>query len=476
MLFQAAWWGTALLARDGHESLAILPVAAFVVLEVARAKRRAPVALLAVTAALLGLVVDGALTACGFIHFAFDLAGWPSAPFMVVLWAAFACTLFTSLERLTRAPFVAVAVGAVGGALAYRGAASLGVLSLGSGSELASLGAIAVAWGLATPALAGLAGALLVDKNARRARTIPRLFALTAVVAALLPLLFVSAVVVDVVRFIVARVPFMALRMLAFLLVYLAAECAGVVVLACTRGPRSAYALQTWWTYTLFRATRAIFRLRFVVDGDACVGPRTLVLLRHASIIDTLVPSVFVTRAHGVKLRFVVKKELLEDPCLDIAGNRLPNHFAARNAEDTDADLAAITKLARDCGADEGLLIYPEGTRFTERKRLHLVAQIKDEALAARARSLVKLLPPKPAGVSALLDGAPAADAIFVGHTGLEGFAHVDDIFSGALLGRTVYVTMWRVPRREIPDGKDARSRWLYDQWARMDTWISSTH
>lgn len=311
---------------------------------------------------------------------------------------------------------------------------------------------------------------------ARRARTIPRLLALALLAFLLSPALFVFALLVDLARFASAGRPFMSIRVLAFGLVYLAAEVSGLAMLALDRSIDGTYAVQSRWGHALFAAVSALFRLRFVVEGDEVLTEvdRSVVLVRHTSIIDSLLPTIFITRAHGMRLRFVLKRELLEDPCLDIAGLRLPNHFASRTREGTADDLAAIRVLAEGLAPDEGALIYPEGTRFTAEKRECALARLAVDApaLLDDATALVHLMPPKPAGVAALLDGAPTADAIFVAHDGLEGSASVTDIWSGALLGRTVRVRMWRVPRGDIPDEPYARTRWLYAEWRKMDAWL----
>ena len=41
-------------------------------------------------------------------------------------------------------------------------------------------------------------------------------------------------------------------------------------------------------------------------------------LLRHAGIADTIIPRVFYAIPQQVRLRYVLKKELLMDPCLDL--------------------------------------------------------------------------------------------------------------------------------------------------------------
>lgn len=64
-----------------------------------------------------------------------------------------------------------------------------------------------------------------------------------------------------------------------------------------------------------------------------------------------------------------MKQELLWDPCLDIVGNRLPNYFVDRAAKDTARELAHIASLARELAPGQRVVMYPEGTRFSETKR-----------------------------------------------------------------------------------------------------------
>ncbi len=76
------------------------------------------------TALLLGLVLDGGLSASGLARYA---AAWPSASlapvWILALWAAFAMTLTQSLAFLQARAWLAFTFGAVGGPLAYLGAA-----------------------------------------------------------------------------------------------------------------------------------------------------------------------------------------------------------------------------------------------------------------------------------------------------------------------------------------------------------------
>jgi 1-acyl-sn-glycerol-3-phosphate acyltransferase len=232
--------------------------------------------------------------------------------------------------------------------------------------------------------------------------------------------------------------------------------------------------LQQRWAGVLFGAVRVLFGLRLEVTGEEAIAPGPmLVLIRHASIVDNLLPSVLIARPHGIRLRYVLKRELLADPCLDVAGRRLPNYFVRRGTGEA-VEVERVRSLAQDLQPDEGVLIYPEGTRFTPERRRRAIARIgeRDPGLAARAERLRHLLPPRLGGVGALLDGAPEADVLVIAHHGFEGLRLVSDIWRGGLVGILVRVRIARVPRSAVPAGSTARADWLYDLWQDVDDWL----
>jgi hypothetical protein len=172
----------------------------------------------------------------------------------------------------------------------------------------------------------------------------------------------------------------------------------------------------------------------------------------------------------------VLKRELLADPCLDIVGLRVPNHFIDREAVDGDAELDAISKLSVGLGPSSVAAIFPEGTRASDAKRTRAIEKIaqRDPERARRMDVLQHLLPPRPAGSQALLEGASAPDIVLVWHTGFDGRDTVGGILER--LGqapRTAKLVARRVPRRDVPDGA-AFSRWLDDQWLRMDAEVDA--
>lgn len=120
------------------------------------------------------------------------------------------------------------------------------------------------------------------------------------------------------------------------------------------------FALQRRWAAAIFAGARWAFGLRVVVEGDEALRPGpVIVLARHASPLDNLIPAVIASWRHDLRLRWVINRWLLRDPCLDIVGNRLPNVFVATGSEEPRGQSARVTGLAAGLGPDEGVLIFP---------------------------------------------------------------------------------------------------------------------
>ncbi len=321
----------------------------------------------------------------------------------------------------------------------------------------------------------------------RRLRSVTIVAGAFVITTATLPLLVLAALLLDLLRLAVGHRRLVAVRLTVIGWVYLAAECAGIfalgVVWCITGGGRrrrsllsGTYAIQRWWAGLLFRTIQTMFGLRFEVEGSEALAPGPLlVFMRHASIIDNLLPSALITSPHGIKLRYVLKRELLSDPALDIAGSRLPNYFVDRKVGGA-AEVAAVGELGMNLASDEGVLIYPEGTRFTPGRRERVLARLDgDPEVLARARSLAAVLPPRPGGPLALLDAHPPSDVVIAAHVGLDGFSHLRNILAGGLVGSTVRVRFQRFPIEDIPPDRAGRVAWLYDRWEEVDAWIQST-
>lgn len=322
----------------------------------------------------------------------------------------------------------------------------------------------------------------------RRAVTLPSLVLVTVLWLLLLPFTLLTLFLVDLAR----GGPWPLVRCAAYLTIYLACEVAGVLGAGAVwltsgvwaGGSRRAFlhrnvALQSWWANTLYRGAERVYGLTTVVEGDDVVVPGPILMfIRHVSQADTLLPVVYVTRRHGLALRFVLKEELLWDPCLDIVGRRLPNAFVRRGSGESAREVAAVQRLMDDLGADEGVLIYPEGTRFTPAKRVRALAKLAERTpeLAAKAERLRHVLPPHLGGPLGLLERNRDADVVFCAHTGFEPAGSPSDIIGGRLVGSTVRVRFWRVPRADVPEAATARIEWLYAQWQHIDDWLGEVY
>lgn len=312
---------------------------------------------------------------------------------------------------------------------------------------------------------------------ARRLITIPTFVSATVLVTMLLPVLLLLALPL---RFLRATRGVMAT--LLFVTGYLWCETIGITVAAVIwlrHRRRSAflaanYQLQRWWANALKVLAERLFRLQFEVTGsDALRGPAALMLPRHASIADTVIPMVFYAIPCNVRLRYVLKNELLIDPCLDIVGHRLPNLFVDRSGQDSERARQGVSNLMEDLQTDEGVLIYPEGTRFSHAKRAALQERYRDSAdLAEQLQRWEILLPPRLGGTLAMLTANPGRDLLFCAHSGFEGSSHFSNLVNGSWMGAHIRIHFWRVPFARIPTDRDALVRFLFGEWDRMQSTV----
>jgi 1-acyl-sn-glycerol-3-phosphate acyltransferase len=315
---------------------------------------------------------------------------------------------------------------------------------------------------------------------ARRAASIPGYCALFALGLAASPLWALAGVCTDL---LLGDRTLPRFRACLFFLWYLACEVAGMLaaglVWAATRAgsPRALEAnaaLQRRWSEALFAGARRIFGLSVVVDGAevARQGP-FLLFVRHSSTADTVLAAHVVANPNRLLLKYVLKRELLWDPCLDIVGRRLPNAFVRRAPDRRHEDVASVRQLARNLDAGTAVLIYPEGTRFSPPKREAALARLRAHGrsdLLEIASRYTQVLPPRLGGALSLMDAAPGVDVVFLDHAGFEGVASFAAFWRGALVGRTVRVRLRRVRAADIPHDRDL---WLFNEWLETDRFVS---
>ena len=318
----------------------------------------------------------------------------------------------------------------------------------------------------------------------RRVVSVGGVLLATPLLLVLAPVLVPVLLVVDLLTA-PRRLP--SLRALGFALAYLLTELGGLVGTAWLTvrfvGRRDSDAwfdahvrLQAVWMTALYRSARTLLGLRVVVDGeDDLSHPPMLVFGRHVSLVDSLVSAVLLGAERHYELRYVLKRELQADPCLDIVGHRLRNHFVDRSSGDA-AELAAVGRLGDDLRDDTAVVIFPEGTRFSPTKRDRAIERLRDRDdtgdLLPIAEGLRHLLPPRPGGALALLDHAPDADVVIFGHVGFEGLDTFPGLWSGMPFDRPVEVRARRFDRAALPLEAKDRARWLFERWSELDDWI----
>ena len=233
--------------------------------------------------------------------------------------------------------------------------------------------------------------------------------------------------------------------------------------------------LQKSWATLLFRGVCGALGMRLLdAEGPEADPERpVLVLVRHSSILDVFMPILFVANCGHPKLRYVIKSQLKSNGLLDLVGQRLPNAFIDRMR--SEESRAAVHRLGEGLAPGGGVVIYPEGSRMTSKRRQQAIQRLEDAGHldhAERARALKHLMPPRPGGVLALLDQVPEAQICFMAHAGVEhltGFAHA---VSGKVYGKAIRVHRTIIEPEAIPEETDARVEWLWQHWEAMDEWL----
>lgn len=155
--YQATWFAVAWSAGQGRAWIGMLACAGFIAAQWLASRTRGRDARALLGALACGLLIDGMGAASGLLAYASPQPALPAPAWIVLLWGAFAMTLNHSMAWFAARPRVAAAFGAIGGPLAYWGAArGFGALSF---PEVAwpSLAYLALAWAVALPLLLRIA-------------------------------------------------------------------------------------------------------------------------------------------------------------------------------------------------------------------------------------------------------------------------------------------------------------------------------
>lgn len=335
---------------------------------------------------------------------------------------------------------------------------------------------------------------LLAPKWLRRLVTVPAMLVVFVWLLGLLPLWLLVAAFVS--RFVPGR--WRVFRLTWFATIYLALEVVTLTALFCLwvsagfgtslgseRSISRHHRLLAWFLRRLMATATFTFGLTFVRDGDArddgqVADPSRplLVFSRHAGAGDSFLLVDAVANGSARRRPIIVLKDVLQlDPAIDVMLNRIGAGFVRSGDGARDGFIDELARLAGTAGPTDAVVLFPEGGNFTQARRARAIDQlggIGRPDLAARAERLTHLLPPKPLGVNTVIDAAPDADIVFVGHTGLESLSTARDLWRNFPIDHTVTTRIWRVRHDEIPPEAD-REQWLYDQWQEIDDWVGST-
>ncbi|GAA2546924.1 lysophospholipid acyltransferase family protein [Winogradskya consettensis] len=204
-------------------------------------------------------------------------------------------------------------------------------------------------------------------------------------------------------------------------------------------------------------------------------GRPEIVASRHAGPGDSFILIHGLVNWFDREPRIVLKATLQWDPAVDVLLNRLPNRFITPGRPGNGDLEREVGALAKGLDENDAFVIFPEGGNFTPRRRVRAIAWLRAkgmEDMAERAERLRNLLPPKPGGLLAAIEAAPDAGVIFVAHTGLDKMITVADVWRELPMDKHLVMRFWSVPPEEIPAGEQERIAWLYDWWARIDTWV----
>ena len=313
----------------------------------------------------------------------------------------------------------------------------------------------------------------------RRVTVTPLVLALELALIAAAPLL--TAVAAALSPLLGGRRP---LRALALVLTYATSHVAAVAGCAALwasgragdQGPH--YAILRWFVGG-DRPRRTAGRTR---EGRSCAGPsspkaalsardRPLVVLSiHSGEGDSLLVLDHLLRRHGRRPRIVMHEALALDPLIDLIGRRLPNRFVDPRGGDIEVEIAA---MSRGLGAEDAVLIFPEGGNVTAERRKRAIERLLHRGHhreAERAQKMEHLGAPRPGGALAALEGAPDADVVFFAHYGFP--QSMGEAWRDLPRPTPIEIELWLVRAEEIPAGTDARIDWLFQWWSELDAWV----
>lgn len=175
LAYQCVWFAAVIGAGRGLWWPGVAAAALFIAAQLRVSRERGADLRLMLAALACGVALDGILAASGLARYAAtaDALSAAAPPWLLAIWASFALTLRRSLGVLLDRPLAAWCVGAIGGPLAYLGAARGWGAIVFAAPLLPALIALATGWSVALPLLTTLATRLHPRADARTASSSP---------------------------------------------------------------------------------------------------------------------------------------------------------------------------------------------------------------------------------------------------------------------------------------------------------------
>lgn len=227
-------------------------------------------------------------------------------------------------------------------------------------------------------------------------------------------------------------------------------------------------------------AGKRAFHVRFRWDEREGSPPRgvgvpVVVVSRHAGPGDSLFLVDAILNRFDRRPVVVLKEMLRWEPVVDVTLGRLPSWFVPAKRDGTTDVTAELSRLAAGLTDRSNLLIFPEGENFTPRRRMRRIERFEQSGktdLAERAEGLQHVLLPRVNGLRAVLEAAPTAAVVILGHAGLEQLSTPLDLWRGVPMDADVVVRAWYFAPEDVPRGPELDD-WLLSHWDALDEWLA---